>query len=87
LKIDIYTTIADGNKYLSLPVGTKLEDLSLPTKVDADVLHLSSFKTRLEITEAKAHNALDSKDIIQQIKDKGFAIHTSTHTIKLSQND
>ena len=87
MKIDIYTTIADGNKYLSVPVGTKLEDLKLPTKVDADVYHLSSFKTRLEIIEGKAHNALDSKDVLEQIKAKGYAIHTSTRTISLSQND
>lgn len=87
MKIDIYTTIANGHKYLSIPVGSKLGDLSLTNDIDADVLHLSPFKTRLELTEDKPHSALDSKNIIKQIKENGFAIHSSTQTIALNAND
>lgn len=87
MKIDIYTTLANGHKYLSMPVSVKPEDLHLPDDVDTEVLHLSPFKTRLEIIEDKPHKALDSNNIIQQIKANGYAIHSSNQTIKINAND
>lgn len=83
LKIDIYTTLTNGHKYFSIPVGTKLSELTLPDELDPEVLSLSPFKTRLEINEDKPHSALDAKNIIQQIEKKGFAIHSSNQTIQL----
>lgn len=83
MKIDIYTSTANGQKYLSIPVGSKIEAITLPADVDPDVLNLSPFKTRLEVDAEKPHNALDAKDIVQQINNNGFAIHSSTQTIQL----
>jgi hypothetical protein len=84
LKIDIYTSVKDGGKYLSVEKGTKLENLSLPSDIDQDLLCLSPFKTRLEIDESKEHPALDHKDIAKQIKAHKYAIHGAKITIDLT---
>ncbi|MDF1583091.1 MAG: hypothetical protein RQ733_01640 [Methyloprofundus sp.] len=73
--IDIYKSTKNGNKYISVPKGTKIAQLGLPDSIDPDILTLSPFKTRLEIQPKKAHAALDQDDIIQQIETNGYAIH------------
>jgi len=75
LIIDIYKSTKNGNKYISVPKGTKIAQLELPDSIDPDILTLSPFKTRLEIQPKKAHPALDQDDIIQQIQTNGYAIH------------
>lgn len=83
MKIDIYNSTITGNKYISVPKGTKIEDLELPADIDPDLLSLSPFKTRLELDPGKTHFALDQIDIINQIEEKGYAIHGSKLEIKL----
>jgi hypothetical protein len=83
LKIDIYKSTKDGNKYLSVPKGTKVESLLLSDPVDRDLLTLSPFKTRLEITPGKAHFALDQDNIIEQIEKNGYAVHGAKIEIKV----
>ena len=83
MKIDIYTSANNGSKYLSVEKGTKLEALALPKDIDADLLILSPFRTRLELTAGKEHNALDQDDVMAQIKEKGYAIHAAKNTISL----
>ncbi len=63
--------------------GTKIDSLQLPSTTDADLLSLSPFKTRLEIDPSKQHPALDQADVIQQIEDKGYAIHGAKITVTL----
>lgn len=84
MKIDIYKSTKNGDKYLSVPKGTKVESLKLPESIDPDLLTLSPFKTRLEIDPAKSHNALDQNDIIKQIEAVGYAIHGAKTVITLS---
>ncbi len=84
MKIDIYNSTITGNKYLSIPKGTKIESLELPADFDKELLTLSPFKTRLELDLSKPHFALDQADIIQQIEEKGYAVHGSTLEIKLT---
>jgi len=83
LKIDIYKSTKNGNKYLSVPKGTKVESLQLPEPVDPDVLTLSPFKTRLEVTAGKSHFALDPDNIIEQIEKNGYAVHSAKIDIKV----
>jgi len=83
LKIDIYKSTKNGNKYLSVPIGTKVESLQLPDPVDPDILTLSPFKTRLEVTAGKSHFALDQDNIIEQIEKKGYAVHGAKIVIKV----
>jgi len=83
LKIDIYKSTKNGNKYLSVPKGTKMESLQLQDPVDRDLLTLSPFKTRLEITPGKSHFALDQDNIIEQIEKNGYAVHGAKIEIKV----
>jgi len=86
LKIDIYTSAINGNKYLSVAKGTKVETLALPDSIDTDVRTLSPFKTRLEIDHTKEHPALDHQDIIEQIEQKGFAVHGAKRVITIDKS-
>jgi uncharacterized protein YcgL (UPF0745 family) len=83
LKIDIYKSTKNGNKYLSVPKGTKVESVQLPDPVDPDLLTLSPFKTRLELTPGKSHSALDQDDIIRQIEKNGYAVHGAKIEIRV----
>lgn len=83
MKIDIYTSTKNGSKYLSVPKGTKVASLQLPDSVDPDLLTLSPFRTRLELTPGKSHPALDQDNIIAQIEEKGYAVHGAKTEIQV----
>lgn len=87
MKIDIYTSIKDGSKHLSVEKGTKLAGLLLKSDIDKDLLSLSPFKTRLELDESKEHPALDHKDIAKQIKANQYAVHGAKISIDLKVAD
>jgi len=60
-----------------------MESLQLQDPVDRDLLTLSPFKTRLEITPGKSHFALDQDNIIEQIEKNGYAVHGAKIEIKV----
>jgi len=82
-KDQVFRNFLNGNKYLSVPKGTKLESLQLPDPGDPDILTLSPFKTRLEITPGKPHFALDQDNIIAQIEKNGYAVHGARIEIRV----
>ena len=84
MKIDIYTSAINGSKHLSVEKGTKLESLELPADLDADLLSLSPFRTRLEIEAGKEHNALDQDNVLKQIEANGYALHGAKQTLTLA---
>ncbi len=83
MKIDIYKSAKSGDKYLSVVAGAKLQEIDFPDSLDADLLELSPFRTRLEIDKAKDHSALQHLDILEQIEKNGFAVHGVKTTIDL----
>lgn len=83
MKIDIYTSTKNGNKFISVPAGTKIESMNLPASADQDILTLSPFRTRLEVDPGKPHTALDQKDVIKQIAENGYAIHGAKIELKI----
>ena len=85
VKIDIYKSAKCGDKYLSVAVGTKLEEIEFSDSLDADLQELSPFKTRLEIDPAKEHPALDHADVTRQIKTNGYAVHGVKTVIKVGK--
>ncbi len=85
MKIDIYNSAIKGDKFLSVPKGTKISELKLPESVDQDLLTLSPFRTRLEINASKMHPALDQKDVLRQIEKNGYAIHGTTLLLKIAE--
>jgi len=60
-----------------------VESLQLSDPVDPDLLTLSPFKTRLELTAGKPHFALDQDNIIDQIEKNGYAVHGAKIEIKV----
>ena len=84
MKIDLYKSVLNGDKYLSVPAGTDLAHKPFPAGFDPELLKLSPFKTSLDIQPNDTRVALDSADVIRQIEEKGYAIHTATVTITIS---
>ncbi|WP_147418207.1 hypothetical protein [Salinisphaera sp. Q1T1-3] len=83
MKIDIYKSAKSGSKYLSVPSGTEIESLALPSDIDSDLLALSPFKTELELDASKPLIALDQADVESQISKNGYAIHGAEITINV----
>jgi hypothetical protein len=84
MKIDIYKSALNGEKYLSVPAGTDVAKTPFPSTLDQDLLKLSPFETSLNIQPGDNRIALDSSDIIRQITEKGYAAHTASVTITVS---
>ncbi|MFT5691022.1 MAG: hypothetical protein ACI92E_000347 [Oceanicoccus sp.] len=84
MKIDIYTSAVNGSKHLSVLKGVKLDSLVFAADVDTDILSLSPFKTRLDLDLKREHDALEHVDVLQQIEEKGYAIHSAKFLISLS---
>jgi len=86
MKIDIYKSALHGDKYLSVPSGTNVNQLTLPGDIDKDLLVLSPFKSPLEIGPQFSHIGLDSDNVRNQIRERGFAIHGATVKVELKIN-
>ncbi|MGO9422254.1 hypothetical protein [Roseiarcus sp.] len=73
--IDIYKSVLNGNKYLSVPAGTDVAHKVFPADLDPELLKLSPFKTSLDIQPDDNRIALDAADVIRQIEAIGYATH------------
>jgi hypothetical protein len=78
MKIDIYRSTTNGNKYLSVPANTDMNDFLLPVDIDADIKNLTQFKESVNIDPERRSVGLDAVDITRQIEANGFAIHGIT---------
>ena len=83
MKIDIYKSTKNGNKYLSVPENTDVTKVNLPNDVDPDLRTLSPFKASLEIDPTQPRVALDTDDVLNQIKNNGYAIHGAKTKIEI----
>jgi len=83
MNIDVYKSTKNGNKYISVPSGTDIEKMQLPDSIDPDLLTLSPFKTSLSLDSNNPRIALDQNDVMEQINNKGFAVHGATIEIKV----
>ena len=84
MKIDIYKSVKNGKKYLSVPENTDVTTIIFPNDIDQDLLTLSPFKTNLDIDPSSPRIALDANDVIQQIQKNGYAIHGTEFKIEIS---
>jgi hypothetical protein len=75
MKIDIYKSIVNSKKYISVPAGTDIRSIQFPDTFDKELVKLSPFKSEHEIFPDVPYIALDSNEVIKQIKEKGYAIH------------
>jgi hypothetical protein len=83
MKIDIYRSNTNTTKYLSVPAGTDVRNMSFPADFDKDLLRLSVFKSEHEIYPDVPYIALDARDVIRQIQEKGYATHGAKVEIKI----
>lgn len=83
MRVDIYKSTKNGNKYISVPFGTDIGKMQFPSNLDPDLLSLSPFKTELDIDPYQPCVALDSSDIIKQILANGYALHETKITISV----
>lgn len=72
MKIDIYQSIANSAKFLTVPAGTNLSTLKLQ---DADYVSVRPFKTDRECNEGDSRIAFDSDAAIAAIKADGYYLH------------
>jgi uncharacterized protein YcgL (UPF0745 family) len=86
MRVDIYKSTKNGNKYISVPQGTEIEKMKFPENLDPDLLTLSPFKTELEIDPSQPRAALDSADVLKQISENGYAVHGAKVTITLQDH-
>jgi hypothetical protein len=84
MKIDVYTSTVSAGKHLSVPSGTNLAATPFPPTLDPDLRTVYPAKTALDIQPGDHRIAMDSRDIIDQINQKGFATHSSTITVTVT---
>lgn len=84
MKIDIYKSVRNGSKYLSVPAGTDVAGTPFPSTLDPDLHKLSPFKTSFDIQPGESRVGLNSDDIIRQITEQKFATHSTTVTVTVS---
>lgn len=84
MKIDIYKSTSNDNKYLSVPEATDITQLNLPDDLDPDLLNLSLFKPSLELDPGKPMVGINQEDVNKQISEKGYAIHGATMDVAIN---
>jgi hypothetical protein len=84
MKIDVYISTKNENKYLSVPAGADVNQLDLPDDIDQDLLNLTPFKTSLELDPNNPIVGINQEDIIKQITKKGYAIHGSSMNVDIN---
>jgi hypothetical protein len=75
MKIDIYQSTKNSSAFISVPENTSLEDISLTSEEALLYGEIKEFKKSLNIDSGDKRAALNSDDVINQIQDKGYAIH------------
>lgn len=75
MKVDIYKSNINGNKFLSVQSGT---DVTQIKTIDTDYAQVSPHKMGLDIKEGDGRIALDSGEAIHQIENHGFYLHQIT---------
>ncbi len=83
MKIDVYTSVKNASKHLSVPSGIDPSTLSLPPTFDPDLATVVPFKAQLDTENPASRTALDAQDVEAQIAAKGYAVHNSSVVIKV----
>ncbi|MCK5001825.1 MAG: hypothetical protein KAS57_02315 [Gammaproteobacteria bacterium] len=84
MKIDVYISTNNDDKYLSVAADADVNQLDLPDDIDPDLLSLTPFKTSLELDPNNPIVGINQEDIIKQITKKGYAIHGSSMNVAIN---
>ena len=82
--IDIYTSAKNSGKHISVPAGTNPSTIKYPEDLDKDLRTLSPKSRTVDIKSGEKRIGIDADDIIDQINDKGYAVHGTTITTTIS---
>ena len=83
MKIDIYKSTKNDDKYLSVPEGTDIAQLNLPEDTDPDLLDVYLFKAEITLDLSQPRMGLNQEDIQNQITEKGYAIHGASVDVSI----
>ncbi|MGH9552664.1 MAG: hypothetical protein ACRD3W_25010 [Terriglobales bacterium] len=76
MRVDVYSSRKSSSKFVSVLHGTNLAGVQSPADPDLHISNLSLFKT-IDIQAEEKRAGFDAADVINQIEEKGFAIHGS----------
>ena len=76
MKVDIYSTNVD-NTFISVPQGTEITSIDFSADIDTGISEVELSKAGLELDPAEPRMGLNQADIIAQIEQKGYAIHST----------
>jgi hypothetical protein len=66
MKIDMYCSVNNKMKFLSVPAGTDVSKMQFPADFDPD-LRVLRFKSQLEFIPGEHYIAVDAQDVVNQI--------------------
>ncbi len=75
MNIDVYQSTKNTKHFLSVPHGFDVSKLNLSAAELAIYQKVSTFKRGLTADTTDERIAMNSSDIIAQIKSKGYALH------------
>lgn len=84
MKIDLYVSTRNGDKYLSVPAGADVNCIDLPDDLDPDLLSLTPLKTSLELDTSKPMVGINQENVIRQITARGYAIHGANMNVGIN---
>ena len=75
MKIDVYSRAKNSNKHLSVTAGSNLSDIPFPPELDPDFSEVKTLRKAMEIDTDDDRIGINSANMIDQIKSRGFATH------------
>lgn len=84
VSVDIYRSSSDRSKFLSVPSGSNLAEMTFPADTDNDLFSVSLYKDNVELERGKNAVGLDVDSILNQIEMRGFAFHGLKFSASLS---
>ena len=75
MNIDIYQSTKKSDHFLSVPAGTDLSTIKVSEEEGKTYGEVKTFKKSLSIDASDKRIAIDSSNVIEQIANKGYAIH------------
>jgi hypothetical protein len=83
MRVDVYKSVSNPEKFLSVLAGTDMSKLSVAA-LDADYQSIALLKKDVDIDPSVPSTALSSTTIIRDIDDHGFATHDALATTSLN---
>lgn len=84
MRIDVYKSITNNAKYLSVPAGTDVTTFPFPSKFDPDLRNLYPFMTNEDFDPSQPRVGMNIPRILADIQTNGFCAHEVVITTTIS---